>query len=223
MNQKFKQLVKLFQKLPGVGPRQAARFVIALLDEPEENLQELGTSINNLRRDVRFCAECFNVSDPPASPDGSASGGRGNNSCHICHDPKRDSRKLMVVEKITDLDSVEKTGLYKGLYHVLGGAINPLDKVTPTSLKIKELEKRVNKMTEALRQTLRPETQHDNLELIVATNPNTPGETTALYLRDLFSNTKGVSITRLGRGLSSGSNLEYADEITLKHALDYRK
>ena len=199
MNQKFQQLTKLFQRLPGVGPRQAARFVIALLDQPEENLKELGESINNLKRDISFCAECFNISD--------------NGSCHICHDNKRDGSKIMVVEKVTDLESIEKTGLYKGLYHVLGGAINPLDKITPQNLRIKELEKRLDSMN----------SEHKNIELIIATNPNTPGETTALYLKDLLANKKGVSITRLGRGLSSGSHLEYADEITLKHALEYRK
>ena len=199
MNQEFKQLVKLFQRLPGVGPRQAARFVIALLEQPEENLKELGESINNLKRDISFCGECFNIS--------------GNSRCPICHDTRRDKSKIMVVEKVTDLESIEKTGLYKGLYHVLGGAINPLDKVTPASLRIKELERRLNSMSN----------EHKNIELIVATNPNTPGETTALYLRDLFANKKGVSITRLGRGLSSGSHLEYADETTLKHALDYRR
>ena len=198
MNTKFQQLVKLFQRLPGVGPRQAARFVIALIEQPEESLRELGESINNLKRDVSFCNECFNISD--------------NSHCHICHDMKRDRAKLMIVEKITDLESVEKTGLYKGLYHVLGGAINPLDKINPANLRIKELEKRLGEMAES-----------NDIELIIATNPNTPGETTALYLRDILANKKGVSITRLGRGLSSGSNLEYADETTLKHALDYRK
>lgn len=202
MNLKFQQLVKLFQRLPGVGPRQAARFVIALLDQPEENLVELGTAINRLKKEISFCGECFNISD--------------NSHCHICHDTKRDKAKLMVVEKVTDLESVEKTGLYKGLYHVLGGAINPLDKITPANLKIKELEKRLEKIS-----------AEQGVELIIATNPNTSGETTAMYLRDLFASTnwqnRGLSVTRLGRGLSSGSNLEYADEITLKHALEYRK
>ena len=201
MNQKFKDLVKLFQRLPGVGPRQAARFVIALLEQPEENLKELGESINNLRRDVSFCTECFNISD--------------NGSCHICHDTKRDGSKVMVIEKVTDLESIEKTGLYKGLYHVLGGAINPLDKITPTNIRIKELEKRLDSPLS--------KASGENVELIIATNPNTPGETTALYLKDLFANRKDVSITRLGRGLSSGSHLEHADETTLKHALDYRR
>ena len=184
-----------------MGPRQAARFVVALLDQPEENLTELGESINNLKRDISFCKECFNISD--------------NYLCHICHDPKRDKTKLMVVEKVTDLESVEKTGLYKGLYHVLGGAINPLDKITPQNLRIKELEKRLD--------SSRSKASGEGVELIIATNPNTPGETTALFLKDLFGNKKGMTITRLGRGLSSGSHLEYADEITLKHALDYRK
>lgn len=195
MNEKFKNLSKLFQRLPGVGPRQAARFVIALLDQPEEVLKQLGELISNLKKNIGFCNICFNISD--------------NGLCNICRDPKRDSKKIMVIEKATDLESIEKTGLYKGLYHVLGGAINSLEKITPANLKIKELEKRLENMT--------------NAELIIATNPNTPGETTALYLKDLFANKKGIKITRLGRGLASGSNLEYIDEITLKHALEHRK
>ena len=224
MNIKFQQLVKLFQRLPGVGPRQAARFVTALLEHPEECLLEFGTAISNLKRDVGFCEECFNISDPasnfPAdrnSEKGRVRSGVGNHACHVCHDEKRDRNKLMVVEKVADLESIEKPGLYRGLYHVLGGAIDPLEKITPASLKIKELEKRLNELS-VIRQA-----QGEEIELILATNPNTSGETTALYLKDLFSNKKGVSITRLGRGLSSGSNLEYADEMTLKHALDYRK
>lgn len=204
MNQKFKDLVKLFQRLPGVGPRQAARFVIALLEQPEENLKEFGESINNLKHNIIFCEECFNISD--------------NSNCHICHDTKRDRSKIMVVEKITDLESIEKTGLYKGLYHVLGGAINPLEKIIPANLRIDGLKKRVENMSkEGL------SAQAGDIELIIATNPNAPGETTALYLKDVFADKKGVLITRLGRGLASGSNLEYTDETTLKHALDYRR
>jgi len=199
MNQKFRQIQKLFQKLPGVGPRQAARFVIALLDKPETDLQELGTAIYNLKKEIGFCQTCFNIAD--------------NHHCAVCHASNREQNKIMVVEKVTDLDSIEKTGLYKGLYHVLGGAINPLDGLTPDTLKMKELEERVSR-------TL---TTHEQVELIVATNPNTGGETTSLYLRELFSKKQGVALTRLARGLASGSNLEYADEITLKHALEYRK
>lgn len=224
MNTKFKTLIQLFQRLPGVGPRQAARFVIFLLEHPEESLLEFGTAIKSLKRDVSFCDECFNISEnhllDSAQNDLAElelqsrrpESYQTDHNCHICHDAKRDRSKLMVVEKITDLESVEKTGLYKGLYHVLGGAINPLDKITPANLKIKELEKRLKKISEG-----------QEVELIIATNPNTPGETTALYLHELFANIKSVSITRLGRGLSSGSHLEYADETTIKHAMEYRK
>ena len=197
MNSKFKDIVKLFQKLPGVGPRQAARFVIALMDRPEEELREFGKAVANLRKEISFCTVCFNISD--------------NHLCSICLDKKRDQTKLLVVEKVTDLDSIERTGLYKGLYHVLGGAINPLDGLTPETLRLKELENRINKLGTK------------NLELIIATNPNTAGETTSHYIREIFGNKKGVYLTRLARGLSSGSNLEYTDEITLKNALDYRK
>ncbi len=204
MNTKFKQIQRLFQKLPGVGPRQAARFVISLMGKPEAELQEFGTAIHNLKKEIGFCPNCFNISDLP---------GQGNGRCLICHDSKRDQSKILVVEKVTDLDSIEKTGLYKGFYHVLGGSINPIDGFTPEVLKIRELESRINK-------TL---TTQPQIELIIATNPNTAGETTSLYLRELFQNKNGVVLTRLARGLASGSNLEYADEITLKHALEYRK
>lgn len=199
MNPNFKRIVRLFQKLPGVGPRQAARFVLALMEKPDAELLDLGKAIQNLKKEISFCPNCFNISD--------------NHQCIVCSNTKRDQGKILIIEKVTDLDSIEKTGLYNGLYHVLGGAVDPLDGATPDTLKIKELVSRVDNMLKI----------NDRLELIIATNPNTPGETTALYLRDLFANKKGVSITRLGRGLASGSNLEYADEITLKNALDYRK
>jgi len=211
MNQKFKNTIKLLQRLPGVGPRQAARFVLALLERDESELRELGQAIMNLRKDIGFCNECFNISAAPEAGEPRLNG-RENGSCHICSDTKRDRAKLLVLEKVTDLDSLEKTGLYKGLYHVLGGSINPLDGATPETLRFKELEKRADKLS-----------KNGDLELIIATNPNTTGETTALYIKSLFENKKGVILTRLGRGLASGSNLEYADELTLKHALEYRQ
>ena len=198
MNHKFRQTVKLLQKFPGVGPRQAARFIIALLDKDGAELRELGETIANLKKELRFCTNCFNISE--------------NNLCHVCADNRRDNSKLLVVEKVTDLDSIEKTGLYKGLYHVLGGAINPLDGATPETLKFLELARRTDKLA-----------GDKGVELIIATNPSTTGETTALYIKELLQNRKGVTLTRLGRGLASGSNLEYADELTLKHALESRK
>ena len=198
MNVKFKNTVNLFRKLPGVGPRQATRFILALLNRDESELKELGNAIVNLKREISFCKTCFNISEGA--------------ECNICTDPRRDTSKLLVVEKITDLDSVEKTGLYKGLYHVLGGAINPLDGATPETLRFRELSNRAANLS-----------QNKQLELIIATNPSTTGETTVLYIKELFQNNIDVSLTRLGRGLASGSNLEYADELTLKHALESRK
>jgi len=213
MNPKFKSIVKLFQKLPGVGPRQAARFVIALMGKSEAELQELGGAIYNLKKTIGLCPNCFNISDNSDVSVGAPTEASGR-QCQICHDTKRDQAKILVVEKVTDLDSIEKTGLYRGLYHVLGGSINPIDGFTHEALKIRELEARLNKI-------LSNGTQE--IELIVATNPNATGETTSLYLRELFQNKKGIALTRLARGLASGSNLEYADEITLKHALEDRK
>jgi len=198
MNPRFKYLVRLFQKLPGVGPRQGSRFVLALLNRSQEELQEFGDAIATLKNSVRFCRECFNVSE--------------DQLCPICSNPRRDRSKILVVEKITDLDSIEKTGLYRGLYHVLGGSINPIEGVTPEHLSIRELRTRVRDFAGT----------EDNFELILATSTDTAGETTALYLRDLFKD-QDINLTRLGRGLSAGANLEYADEVTLKNALDYRK
>lgn len=201
MNPNFKRIARLFQKLPGVGPRQAARFVLALMEKPDSDLQDLGRAIQNLKKEISFCPDCFNISD--------------NHLCAVCANGKRDRNKILVVEKVTDLNSIEKTGLYNGLYHVLGGAINPLDGATPDTLRIRELASRVAAAGDG------------RIELIIATNPNTPGETTSLYLKEFFQSadwrTKNIVLTRLARGLASGSNLEYADEITLKHALEYRK
>jgi len=204
MNPTFKYLTKLFQKLPGVGPRQAARFVLALLDRRQEELEEFGNAIVELKQSVSFCQECFNIAESRADL---------GDLCHICINPKRDPAKLMVLEKVTDLSSVERTGLYNGQYHVLGGAINPVDGINPENLRIAELQSRLTRMR----------TTHPSIELILATNPSTAGDTTLLYLREMFQNTPGLTLTRLGRGLASGSNLEYADELTLKHALDHRK
>lgn len=178
---------------------------MALLEKDESELRDLGQAIVNLKKDISFCRECFNLSENlPAE--------QANGLCHICSDPKRDATKLLVLEKVTDLDSIEKTGLYKGRYHVLGGSINPLDGITPEVLKFKELERRIEKLGE-----------NKEIELIIATNPSATGETTALYIKNLLQNKSNLTLTRLGRGLASGSNLEYADELTLKHALESRK
>lgn len=199
MGPSFKRVVQLFQKLPGVGPRQAARFVLALLNRDEQELKDMGQAIAHLKKTVRFCRECFNIAD--------------DHICAVCSDPKRDVKKILVVEKVTDLESIEKTGLYKGLYHVLGGAISPVDGVTPEHLTVDKLKTRTAKLAK----------EKGTIELVLATNPNAAGETTALYIREVFKRTPNVTISHLARGLATGSNLEYADEITLKNALEYRK
>jgi len=195
-SEKFTKLVGLFRILPGVGPRQAARFVLALREKPEGDLRELGSAIINIKTDLATCPECFNLSE--------------NGLCNICADSRRKHDAIMVVEKITDLEAVENTGLYRGLYHVLGGAINPVEGAGIPSIKLAELEQRVQNAP------------NGQVEVILATNPTTAGETTALYITERLKNKKGVQITRLARGLSSGMNLEYTDQMTLKHALEKR-
>ena len=199
MDQAFKDIAKLIQKFPGIGPRHAARIVLALLDRPQQELDELAAAIGGLKERVRQCRECFNISD--------------DGLCAVCRDVKRNPKAIMVVEKATDLESVERASLWRGLYHVLGGAISAVDGVGPEHLHIQELTGRVDRFLQ----------QVGSLELVLATNPTASGEMTAMYLRDLFAGTPGVRTTRLARGLATGTHLEYADEITLKHALDSRK
>jgi recombination protein RecR len=199
MDPKFKDIIKLFATLPGIGPRQATRITLALLDKPQEDLTELGQAIVQLKERVHRCRECFNVSD--------------DGVCTICRDTHRDVRTIMAVEKVTDLESVERSGLYHGLYHVLGGAIDPVQGVPAGQLRIRELAERTERFVR----------EAGTVEIIVATNPTSAGEMTAMYLADMFKPLPGVRVTRLARGLASGTHLEYADEITLRHALESRK
>lgn len=199
MDSAFKEIARLLEKLPGVGPRHAARIVMSLLDKPETELAELGQAIISLKERVHQCTSCFNLSD--------------DGLCAICRDQRRNAKAFMVVEKVTDLDSVERAGIWRGLYHVLGGSISPIDNMGPENLRIRELAERVDR---TLQET-------GSLELVLATNPTSPGEMTAMYLRDMFAGVPGVRTTRLARGLSTGTHLEYADEITLRHALEARR
>ncbi len=188
----FKQLIEYFKKLPGVGPRQATRFVLALMDRSKEELEDFGQAISQLQDQVKICRQCFNLAD--------------GDLCSVCKDDRRDKNTICVVEKITDAESIEKTGQFKGIYHILGGKINPTEKILPDNLKIQELMARIQPKT----------------EVIIATNPGVHGEATALYLEEQlgYRNTK---TTRLGRGLASGTALEYADDSTLIDALRNRK
>ncbi len=198
MNNKFQKLIECFTRLPGIGPRQATRLVLAVLEWPATDLEEFSAMIADIKNGPTFCKECFNFSE--------------EEKCAICSSIKRDQTRIAVVEKVTDLESMEKTGAFNGVYHVLGGAINPAGGGLPEKLKIAELVSRVKKL-----QKLTPD-----VEVILATNPNTYGETTALYLEEELRPLE-VKITRLARGLASGSSVEYADEITLANALKHRK
>lgn len=200
MQSRFQEIVELLQRLPGIGPRHATRITLALLERPPEDLRQLGEAITFLRDHVQLCQQCFNVTDETPL-------------CRICKDHRRDAASILVVEKVTDLQSIERAGVWKGLYHILGGTIAPVDGIHPEQLRIDELASRVDRYLQ----------EAGSVELVLAMNPTAHGEMTARYLRDLFSQTPGVSTTRLARGLATGTHLEYADEITLKYALESRK
>ena len=192
MSEKFKNLISYFTKLPGIGPRQATRLVLAMLEWSPRDVDLFSDSIRELREGPVLCSQCYNFADEEL--------------CGICKNTKRNKRKIAVVERVTDLASMEKTGVYDGVYHVLGGAINPVNGYLPEKLKIRELLARAKGAE----------------EIILATNPNTYGETTALYLEQELK-PFGIKITRLARGLAAGTSVEYADEITLANALKHRK
>jgi len=212
MSNKFQKLIEFFTKLPGIGPRQATRLALALFEWPATDLEEFSASIADIKKGVTFCKECFNFADSSSTTFDNSKVVGAEEKCAICASVKRDKTRIAVVEKITDLESMEKTGAFNGVYHVLGGAINPADGSLPEKLKIAELIGRVKKL-----QKLTPD-----IEIILATNPNTAGETTALYLEEELRPLK-VKITRLARGLASGSSVEYADKTTLANALKHRK
>jgi len=192
------RLIDELTKLPGVGPRTAQRLAFHLLKLPPEEALPLAQALIEVKERVRFCRRCFNLTEQEL--------------CPICSDPSRDRSTICVVEEPADLISIERTHEYHGLYHVLGGALSPLDGVGPQKLRLKELFDRVR--SEEVR------------ELIVATNPNMAGEATALYiaeeLRPLVASGT-LRITRPAAGLPMGGDLEYADEVTLGRALAGRR
>jgi len=193
----IQKLIDLFSKFPTIGPRTAARFVFYLMKISKEEVEELVNSISNLKKTVKICSFCFN----PFEGEGEL--------CKICSDSSRDKSLLCIVEKETDLITLEKTKKYKGLYFVLGGTVSTFKKKDIEKLKTKELGERI-------------EAHPEIKEVIIATNPTTEGEATALYLERLLK-PLNKKITRLGRGLPVGAELEYADEETLGSALEGRK
>lgn len=211
----IQKLIDIFSKFPTVGPRTAARFVFYLIKKPEKEINDLIKSISNLKESVKICSFCFNsfeIGTREISPPAEAT----TVLCPICQDASRDRTLLCVIEKETDLISIEKIKKYKGLYFILGGMVSKLRKEDIKKLKIKELEERIkNPEIFGLPKT-------DFKEIIIAINPTEEGEATALYL-ERFLKPLNKKITRLGRGLPVGGELEYADEETLSSALESRR
>lgn len=197
----IQNLIHLFSKLPSIGPRQAARLVFHLLNESPENLENLGGAIANLKSRIDVCPVCFKTAE---------TGGEKKIICKICSDANRERHIIAVVEKESDLVALEKTRKYGGLYHILNGVISPLDGKGPEKIRVKELLWRVKNSEPKIK------------EVILATNPTTEGDATAIYVERTLA-PFGVKISRLGRGLSVGAELEYADETTLNNALQNRK
>jgi recombination protein RecR len=188
------RLIEALQRLPGVGPKTAQRMTFFLLKRSADEVRELSESLVAVKERIVYCRTCFNVTD--------------EDPCRICADPARDDRVLCVVEEPNDLLAMERTGEYHGRYHVLLGALSPLDGVGPDDLKVRELLVRLE--------------QGDVAEVILATNPNVEGEATALYLAKLLR-PLGPRVTRIARGLPVGGDLEYADQVTLSKALEGRR
>ncbi len=190
----IQNLINEFSKLPGIGPKAAERIVFYLLEKPKKEVKIFIQAMIEVKTKTKICKQCFNVSE--------------NELCRICSDLKRDKTIICVVENALDIIPLEKTGQFKGLYHILDGKIEPSKGITPEKLRIKELMSRLKK--EKIK------------EVIIATNPTTEGETTALYLVRLLK-PLDIKITRIGRGLPTGASLEYADETTLSSALIGRR
>jgi recombination protein RecR len=192
----IQKLIEIFSKFPTVGQRTATRFVFYLIKRDKKEIEELSRAILDLKEKIKFCKNCFK----PFEGEGEI--------CEICRDKTRDKSLLCIVEKETDLEAIEKTKKYKGIYFILGGPVSAIKKEELRKLRMNELEERVK--------------DKGIKEIIIATNPTTEGEAIALYLERKLKNS-GKKITRLGRGLPTGGELEYADEETLSSALESRK
>lgn len=196
----IEKVIDEFSRLPGIGPKSAQRLAMHLLHSPEMRVDALASAVAGMKKGLRFCEKCFNISN--------------GELCNFCADPLRQQELICVVEDILDVIALERTGQFKGLYHVLHGVLSPVDGIGPEQIKADELRKRVT-------DTLARGTDPATMEIIVATNPSLEGETTALYLTKLLK-PLGVRVTRIGRGLPAGGDLDYADEVTLTRALQGR-
>jgi len=190
----IQDLIDELGRLPGVGPKSAQRIAFHVLSADPADVNRLATALRKVKELVRFCTTCFNVAE--------------SEQCRVCRDPRRGNEVLCVVEEPKDVVAIERTGEFRGRYHVLGGAINPLEGVGPDQLRIRELLLRLG--------------TGEVQELILATDPNTEGEATATYLAIMIK-PMGIKVTRLASGLPVGGDLEYADEITLGRAFEGRR
>lgn len=186
------KLIEQLSRLPGVGAKSAQRLAFHIINMPEEEVKGLTNAIVDAKANIRYCKECFTLTDTEI--------------CPICSNPARDHKTIMVVEHTRDLAAYEKTGKYEGVYHVLHGAISPMLGIGPSDIKMSELIKRL---------------ENDVEEVIIATNSSLEGETTAMYLSRLIKPT-GIKVTRIASGVPVGGDLEYIDEVTLLRALDGR-
>ncbi len=193
------RLIEALARLPGIGPKTAQRLTYHLLRAPEAEARALAAALIAVRDEVVFCDRCFNISDAPL--------------CPICRDPARDPTRLCVVEEPLDVLALERTGEFKGRYHVLHGAISPIDGIGPDRLRIRELFSRVDEAAGE---------GEPFAEIVLATNPTLEGEATAMYLAERLEGSVG-SVTRIARGIPVGGDLEYADEVTLIRALQGRR
>ncbi len=188
------RLIAELEKLPGIGPKTAQRLTYYILRQPESEVRSLAQALLDVKTRVRFCVECFNISE--------------DELCPICRSPDRDRSVICVMEEPLHVLALERTGRYRGLYHVLHGVISPLNGILPENLRIDELVERVRR--------------HAVREVILATNPNLEGDTTASYIFKLLA-PLGVKVSRLARGLPSGGELDYADERTMVEAIEGRR
>lgn len=194
----IKKLIESFERLPGVGPKTAQRLAFYLLHVPQSHLDEFSSNLKGLKKNTVLCSICFNVAE--------------SDPCLVCSDRLKDKSIICVVEQPLDVLAIEKTNKFGGVYHVLHGAISPLNNIGPEELYIKGFLKRLDNKAISVK------------EIIIATNSNMEGEATAMYLvKQIRKNDKDIKITRLGQGLPIGADLEYADEITLSRALEGRK
>lgn len=190
----LERVINEFGRLPGIGPKTAQRLGFYLLKKDSLDLNSLADSVRALKTDITFCGQCHNMAE--------------TDPCSICADTSRDHTTICVVEEPLDAIALDKTGQFKGVYHILGGVLNPMEGIGPEQLNISTLQKRIADL--------------DVKEIIIATNPTLEGETTAMHIAKFLNGTE-VKVTRIARGLPMGGDLEYADEITLSRALDGRR